>query len=588
MTNRKKILFFILFLLLGLFLYPYLNFKEIKSSPTLYFNANIISMEKGIPQASCMLVEDGKILYIGTNKDSILHQRPSILVKNINGKTILPGFIDPHTHVALSSFLDVMIDLSGFRHSSNEAVWQYLSKEIQVSDMPVILGKGLDDILVPDLQKPNLTLLDSICPDKPLILFSQSLHHYWVNSKAFEAVGMDKNTPNPNKESYYEKDANGNLSGAIIEQAAFMPFASYLKSEVLTSKLLTDQTLKTLRNYALEGNTTVVSTGITIEESKPLLLYEYLAKTESNYLEKSLNALGFFPDKEALPRHFLYIRHDKNYLLPKDKSKNTDAYGILGIKHWYDGSPYTGSMYLDSTYLASQYTIEKMHLHVGHTGNALVHTDSLRAFIEQYSKKGWQIAIHAQGDRANKEVLEAFSQANETLAISTLRHRMEHGLLLDSTAVLKMRKYAITPSFHINHIYYYGKALKHDILGERTQKILPLKSFASAQIPFSLHADQPMFPSKPFHLMQTAIQRQTKEGDTIGFSQAITRYQALEALTTHAAYQIHMEDKVGSLRKGKYADFLVLDRNPLMVPIEKLREVQIEETYINGVKVQHP
>lgn len=150
-----------------------------------------------------------------------------------------------------------------------------------------------------------------------------------------------------------------------------------------------------------------------------------------------------------------------------------------------------------------------------------------------------------------------------------------------------MKQVNLSPSLHINHIYYYGLALQDSILGkERTAKILPLRSITDTSLAFSLHADQPMFESEPFSLMATTIQRQTREGFVINPDETIDRLTALKSLTTMAAWQIGMEDKLGSIREGKYADLILLDDNPLSIPIEKLRNIRVLKTLIHGNPVQ--
>ena len=144
----------------------------------------------------------------------------------------------------------------------------------------------------------------------------------------------------------------------------------------------------------------------------------------------------------------------------------------------------------------------------------------------------------------------------------------------------------IYPSFHINHLYYYGSVLKSQLIGpSRASRMLPLKSAVDNSLKFSLHADQPMFPSKPFSLLSTAVNRKTKENTVIGKQSSITAYQGLEALTIHAAWQIKMDEKIGSIRKGKYADLIVLDKNPLDVDKNELRNIKVLETFVHGNKI---
>ena len=193
--------------------------------------------------------------------------------------------------------------------------------------------------------------LDQLAPKHPVVIFSQSLHRYWANSRAFEAVGITKETSDPSELSYYEKDAEGNLTGLIVEQEAFKPFAEQLTQSVLRPKVLSLAATKVMDQYARNGNTIIVSTGLTINDSKPLLLLQHLSAASPSMVSSALQKLGLLPVRKPTPRHFMYMRYDRSYLLPKKRGKADDFYDIIGVKHWYDGSPYIGSMYMDSIWI---------------------------------------------------------------------------------------------------------------------------------------------------------------------------------------------------------------------------------------------
>ena len=586
MKLKSILLLVILTLLFFAFQYIIRDFE--KAETTIYINASIITLEDEEPIAEAMLVKNGKINAIGTNEEIELLKNDQIKIVDLKGAFILPGFIDSHSHVALSSFLFSMVDLSGFKHNTAEEVWNYLRATVKTKKPGEwIVCKGIDPILVEDLESPNITFLDEIAPENPIILVSQSLHTYWANSLTFEKVGINNETKDPSKTSYYEKDENGSLTGLIAEQEAFIPILEQLKKEIITSKSLMKSTTQVLKDYAKNGNTSVVSAGITINDAKPLRLYEHLSTAKSSFLNQFLASFGVLPKRVQYPRHFIYIRHDKDFLLPKKRDKGNDFYAILGVKHWYDGSPYTGSMYINEPYMVSDLTKNGLHIPEEYRGSPLIKKDELVNFIKKHHQNGWQIAIHTQGDIANADVLEAFQKVDDQMDITNSRHRIEHCLLLSDTSIDKLKDLNISPSFHINHLYYYGRALKNHIIGEeRANKILPIASAQNKNIKYSMHADQPMFESKPFRLIQTAIERTTKEGDTLGYNQRINILDGIKSMTINAAWQIHMEDKIGSLKKGKYADFIILDKNPLKTPSNQLENIKILQTFINGNEVK--
>ena len=229
---KRKFLFLFLFLILFFFTYRYIIKDFERTEDTIYTNASIITLNKKQPFAQAMLIKNGIIEAVGSNKE-ITKLKTTEPIVDLKGATILPGFIDSHTHVALSSFSESMIDLSGFKHKTNEQVWNHLKNVIKTKKAGEwIVCKGIDPILVEDLVTPNITFLDKIAPKNPIILISQSLHTYWANSNAFEKVGITKDTKDPSKTSYYEKDKNGNLTGLIAEQEAFIPILEQLKKKL--------------------------------------------------------------------------------------------------------------------------------------------------------------------------------------------------------------------------------------------------------------------------------------------------------------------------------------------------------------------
>ena len=395
---KKRLWIGATFALILLFLIIYIKSDYKRTPPTLYLNANIITMDAAQPSAQAMFVKNGRIEAIGNAEDLDQSQLEGVQRVDLQGATVLPGFIDPHTHAALTLFMMDMIDLSGFKHRTNAEVWSYFREAVQEAEPGAwLVCKGIDPILVEDIVVPTLQFLDENAPENPVLLFSQSLHTYWANSKAFELAGIDKDTPKPSDHSYYEKDSLGNLTGVIIEQQALRPIMDLLTTELISPAALSAAAPKMMTDYARNGNTTIATTGLTIQDEKPLLLFQHLSAQSPTLLGSLAEKLGMLPKRQPAPRHFIYMRHDLAHLLPEKKAESDHFYDIIGIKHWYDGSPYTGSMYMDSAYLETALTTNKMHITPGSRGEALLEEQELGDFIRKYHEQGWQISIHTQG-----------------------------------------------------------------------------------------------------------------------------------------------------------------------------------------------
>lgn len=557
-----------------------------RQAETIYFNGNVLTMDDSLPRAQAVLVRDGRVISVGDSESILRQQTPDTVLVDLDGKTMMPGFIDAHSHVDISAFLQSMIDLSGFTHKRNSDVWATLKAAVPDYEKGEwIAGRGLDPILTADLRTPTRKKLDRIAPDNPLVILSQTLHNYWANSAALEAAGITDDTPDPSDASYYGRDKAGRLNGEIVEQAAFEPIKqAYL--DATPKKDLLASFAETMRQYAANGNTTVVSAGLTSDQKVMFWLEQNLSAEQPILLGQLLNRVGLFPSREPFPRHYIYVRPEMTELLPDNPDNGDDSFRVLGVKLWYDGSPYVGSAYLSEPYKKSELTLEDMDLEPGHTGEPLISVPELTAAIEKYNAAGWQLIVHAQGDQALDDVARAFESAGRQLDLHPYRDRIEHGVLMRPKQLMRMWDLGVSPSFHINHLYYYGEALEDSILGrQRTDMALPVRSAGLAGIPYSLHADQPMFESKPFHLMYTAITRRSAQGSRYGSDESITVPEALRAMTIDAAWQIRAEDKLGSISPGKYADLVVLDRDPLRTPMPQFRDITVLRTIVNGNEV---
>lgn len=557
-----------------------------RAGETLYYNGVVVTMDPDRPQAQAVLVRDGRIAAVGSDEELRSQAGEGAALVDLDGRALVPGFIDAHTHVDISAFLHGMVDLSGFTHESNDEVWTALRSAVAEAEPGVwIAARGLDPILTPDLETPTVAELDAIAPDNPLVIFAQTLHTYWANSLALEAAGVTRATPDPSTASYYERDDDGNLTGRIVEQEAFEPVREALLDATPNDVLLA-RFADTLRDYAAHGNTTVATAGLSSDQGILVRLMEHLSADRPTLVGQALAAIGMFPDREPLPRHFLYVRPEMPQFIPDSPDNGDDAFGVLGIKLWYDGSPYTGSMYLSQPYEQSPLSIDELHIHTGQTGEALMTEEDFTEAVRDFNSRGWQVLVHAQGDQALSEVADGFVAAAEGQDTAALRNRVEHGLMEDPALLEELGSVDVTTSFHIDHIHYYGEALRDSIIGpERADAVLPAGTATRLGQPFSLHADQPMFDSDPLHLMRTAVTRQTKEGDVLGADQAITVEQALRAVTIDAAWHLGLEDTIGSITPGKYADLVILDANPLDTPVADLPDITVVATIVNGNEV---
>ncbi|CAA0120043.1 N-substituted formamide deformylase [Halioglobus japonicus] len=524
----------------------------------IFFGGPVLTVNSQNEVASALAIENGLIVAVGSDSDILALQADHTEVIDLQGKTLMPGFIGAHEHPTLTAVFAGATDLSGFTHKNNRQVWEALRTAVATADAgDWIYAGGLDPILTRDLKMPTRKFLDEIAPQNPLVIVSQTLHSFWANTAAFAAAGINKHTPDPGPGAYYERDSSGELTGFVAESLAATPLLKTLKSPWQ----LLDRYEAALDQLQANGFTSVASLGHNV----PPLMARFASSK------------GFQPRI----RQFFYLVEDELNYLPDSPDTDNAYFRVLGVKLWHDGSPYTGSMYTASPYLDSALN-NTLGIPAGSHGAPMFSTTALQEKVRTYSDAGWQIAIHSQGDASLREVtlsLDAVGELPGELPVV----RIEHAVELPIDQIPALAKQNTTVSFHINHILYYGDALQQSIIGERmAQNVLPVQTAFAQGLQPTLHADSPMFPAQPFSLMQTAVTRATSSGKRLNPDEAITIEQAVRAMTINGARQLRIADEAGSLEAGKWADLLIVNRNPYDTPIHEIDRIKVLAVLLNG------
>lgn len=580
-TMRKIILFAFSGILFLFVAYAFLNDYQ-RNGDTLFYNGDILTMMDSSAYVEALYVQNGRIRATGS-KDSLFSLRTQrTQLVDLKGKTLMPGFIDAHGHLDVATIYTDMLDVSGFHYKTQAAVWAAISEKVrQTEPGQWIICHGLDPILTKDLRSPTRSFLDSIAPQHPLVIITQALHTFYANSRAFEKAGIDNQTLNPSKSSYYARDAAGNLNGQIIEQAAFEPFRLIIKD--ISKKTFLQNTQKQLHKSARHGITTTVTMGVLAAQKPLFLLYEHLSGAQATFLGNVFQMLGIFPKRGPNPRHFIYLRREDSRFLPvQTHRQSNDFFSIIGVKFWYDGSPYSASMYLEEPYAHSDFITKELGLDSLHQGSGLFTPPDFEAAIRAPLRDGWKIAIHTQGDQALKEIIPVLEKMHQQYGISG-RVRLEHCMFFPEEEMKRAAAMGVSASFHVNHLLYYGDFLSTEVIGHtRAQQIFPVHSFQQTGLPFSLHADQPMFEADPLSLARTAVLRRSESGLVLNPAESISVWEALKSITVYAAAQLDMLPQLGTLEAGKYADMVELDQNPLRVPSSQLADIKVRRAWVAG------
>ena len=531
----------------------------------IFLGGDIITVDDNNPEAQAVAVRNGEIQAIGSETEVLKYEGSNTEVIDLKGNTLLPGFIDIHTHPILSAKTAETIDISGFNHKNQAEVMESLKKGIEEKGSgDWVIAYGWDPAILRDLEAPTLNELDQMAPENPLFIIAQTLHSGLANSLTLEAAGITKDTPDP-EGGYFDKDENGELTGLIVEVGAMTKIADatpkYPRAAYLY--LLTKQ----METYSKAGYTTIVAPGL-----QPLIPKHI----------QSLQEVAEHPNAPVRVLTYpLFDRLEKTDFKP---SEGNQKFKVLGPKFWIDGSPYAGGMAMNEPYLDNEFTRNKLGIKSGEKGHLTYDDERLFFLVDKFHKEGWQIAAHIQGERAAKQFLDAVEKAQQSFPRKDYRHRMEHNALVTSEQLKRAFRLGVTPSFYIDHIYYYGDALKEVIVGpKRASRFMPINSAKKAGHRFTIHTDSPSSPIGVLREMRVAVTRKTRSGKyVLGPDEAITVDDAIKAVTINAAWQIFEEDTRGSLKVGKLADFTILSRNLKKIPPEKWKNVEIIGTYLSG------
>ncbi len=507
-----------------------------------------------------MLVENGRISALGSN-DSVNAKLPkNIPVVDLGGRTLIPGFVDAHSHFPASGIRAVSVDLSpppiGDTTSLKTLLARLSNAAKSSNGKDWILGYNYDNTALKDGQHPTREQLDSVVSDQPVYLWHSSGHMGVANSTALAKLSIDESSKAVQGGFIGRDLKTGKLTGLLQEKSA-PPLADIVTRYSMLKQL---EILTTARDEYLAAGVTTVQNG-------------YAGKNMTRVL-KFAQRLGFIRQRVVI-----WPASDKRRISYKPNlAPNKDFQFTLGaVKILVDGSPQGFTAFLSQPYFFNKDRA------ANYRGFALFNQDALTKLVVDYHVAGYQLALHGNGDAAIDQIIVAVKAAQAALPRPDARHIIVHAQVLRQDQVDQLKTLSLYPSFFTSHTYYWGDWHRRTSLGPaRAQNISPAQWALDAGVRFSLHSDSPVTPINPMQLIWSATTRQTQSGFTLGPDQRISALAALRALTIDAAWHNHIEGSVGSFELGKFADAVVLSQSPLEA--DDARKIRVLETYINGVK----
>jgi len=535
-------------------------------SYTLYTNGHVVSMDKQDTIAESVLVKDGLIEAVGSDKDLRKIAPADVRIIDLKGMPLYPGFIDSHSHFGSTAATSFFYSCGGM--SNLEELFSVLKKEEKKLAKPEypIFVYNFDDTDISDMRGPSRKELDAVCSHRAVMVLHISGHAAYANTKAFERLGIDcSKTRNPTDDVEIFLDEQGLPEGKITENAVMKLIMSFLPSP-LDPKMVKERLLDTIAMYNSQGFTSLQDGGLGPDEQSPYLVYQVLQELKSEGKLALRIYLNFFNHNPKI----LKDMEEKGILKPTSDDRFIQP---MGIKMVTDGSiqAYTG-------YFPVGY-----YDHPEITSN-LIHTQEYwEKEIELWHSKGYQISMHGNGTGAIEMIITAVEKAQAKFPRKDLRHIIIHCQTVTEEQLVRMKKVNLLPSFFGLHVWNWGDRHHDMFLGpERAARMNPCASALKLGIPFGLHADTPVLPQMTMRSIHTAVNRETKKGMILGADQKISTKEAVKAYTTYSAYFSYSEDWRGSIEAGKVADFIIPSQDILSCDPSKLKDITFTATIVDN------
>jgi predicted amidohydrolase YtcJ len=555
--------------------------ENITPADTIYSGGSILTMAGDQPEyVEALAVRDGKIVATGTTADVAQWQGHKTVAVDLQGKTLMPGFIDSHSH-----FFQTALKLSAVALDSPPAgpitsidgVVTRMKERLQTNppaDNQWLIGWGLDNAQLKDKRFPTKHDLDRISTERPILIIHFSSHMLILNSVALERAGYTAKDYQDVTGGHSWRDKNGELTGVIEEQ----------------SMLIALQAL----NRDLLGRDPGMSISIQYppEQMKALLL-----DAQELYLRKGFTTVGDMAVSPDMHQLFTEMANAKQFkvdlfsaiyhatstpeaIAQFHSPDYKNNYRVAGAKLNLDGGSPGRTAYLRHPYHTP--TPNQPEDYRGYP--AIPDQSKINTIVSSLYQHDVPVFIHALGDAAVDQAISAVQYGEENnRERHDLRTQLIHLQVTNPDQLQALSELDVSLTFQTTHNFYFADFHNEMTLGpKRTQKLNATASAWDKGFSVTLHHDSPVHPVDQLSLVAIASQRKGRSGTVYGEEESLSVYQALQASTINAAYQFFEEEHKGSLEVGKLADMVILEQNPLQVSADEISDIAIAQTIKAG------
>ena len=522
-------------------------------------NANIITVDKNNPRAEAVAIKNGRIVKVGkTNEIKDVIGGNTIIIDS-QERTIVPGFIDAHCHpISLVGRQLLQVDCSPKAVNSIGDIIVALKKRADKTPKGKwVLGVNYDDTKLVEKRHPTRWDLDKVSAELPIHLRHISCHMGVVNTKALEVAKLTKVSPDPENGKFGRDEKTGELTGICKENVDHIFIFGIGEKEPLIPPPTEEEYERVIQVVSQK----YVKAGIT-------------SVGEANINPLEIKALQRALQDGKLPLRVYMMIHE-NYLpfleeLGLKTGFGNDKLKIGPIKTFIDGAISARTAYLYEPYEGrpDDYGIVRKN------------QEELEKVFFKAHKAGFQIAVHANGDRAIDMVLNAYEKILSKMPRENHRHRIEHCTVVNPEILKRIKKLGIVVLPFSTYVWEHGEKMKE--YGSRISMMFAHRSFLDYGIPVGGGSDNPCGPFEPLLAIQTMVTRKSSKGKVLGQEQKISVEEAIRIYTLGSAYASFEENIKGSIEVGKLADFIILSDDPSKVSPDTIKDIKVEKTVVGG------
>ena len=534
----------------------------------IYFGGPILTINDAQPQVQAVAVAGGRIVAVGSQAQVMALRGPATEVVDLQGRTLIPGLVDPHSHLGGVGLQAISANLLPPPDGGNASIAdlqttlrQYLQQSPEPRALGVAFGFGYDDSQLQERRHPTRDDLDAVSTQIPIVAIHQSGHFAALNSAALARAGIAAGTPNPQGGLIRRRAGSAEPDGVLEENAYFHALPRIMPQ--LTQAQAIGWLEKAQQLYLQFGYTTVQD-----GRADPGGVATAIAAAQAG---KLLVDVVSYPDllqlgEGAFMRGRYYGRQYHGHLR------------IGGVKLTLDGSPQG-----KTAWLTEPYRVPPDGQQAGYRGYGVMDDAEARAQVAKAVANRWQILVHANGDAAIDQFIQAVRAAGPQVQAQDMRPVLIHGQTLRRDQVAQLKALGIFPSLFPMHTFYWGDWHRESVLGDpRAQNISPTGWVLQAGMRFTSHHDAPVALPSSMRVLDATVNRTTRSGAVLGAEHRVSPWVGLQSQTLWSAYQHFEEGNKGSIEVGKLADLAVLSDNPLTMEPQQLASLKVLQTIKEG------